>query len=260
MISIIAAIGKNNELGKNNNLIWHLPNDLKFFKETTINQTIVMGHNTFVSLGRVLPKRTHIVLSHSKRDLPDEVIQFTNLDDLNNYIKDKDVFIIGGSSLYEQFINKADRLYLTEISATSKADVYFPKFDKSKYNKTILGENSDNGINYRHVLYEKKKGKIIVIEGTDCSGKETQSKKVIENLKEYNFKYFAFPNYDSPTGKIIAGPYLGKESVCEGWFPEGAANVSFKIASLYYAADRKYNIDKIEEMLNEGYNVISNNL
>ena len=66
MISIIAAIGKNNELGKNNGLIWHLPNDLKFFKEKTINQTIVMGYNTFVSLGRVLPKRTHIVLSSEK--------------------------------------------------------------------------------------------------------------------------------------------------------------------------------------------------
>ena len=95
MISIIAAIGKNNELGKNNDLIWHLPNDLKFFKEQTINQTIVMGYNTFVSLGRVLPKRTHIVLSYEKVRLPDEVIQFNNLDDLNDFIKDKNVFIQG---------------------------------------------------------------------------------------------------------------------------------------------------------------------
>ena len=136
MISIIAAIGKNNELGKNNDLIWHLPNDLKFFKEQTINQTIVMGYNTFVSLGRVLPKRTHIVLSYEKVRLPDEVIQFNNLDDLNDFIKDKNVFIIGGASLYQQFIDKADRLYLTEINAKSDADVYFPQFDKSKYNKT----------------------------------------------------------------------------------------------------------------------------
>ena len=103
---------------------------------------------------------------------------------------------------------------------------------------------------------KKKKGKIIVIEGTDCSGKETQSKKIIENLKEYNFKYFSFPCYDSPTGKIIAGPYLGKEAVCEGWFPEGASNVDFKIASLYFAADRKYNIDRIIALLDAGYNVI----
>ena len=156
MISIIAAIGKNNELGLNNDLIWHLPNDLKFFKEKTLNQNIVMGYNTFVSLGRVLPSRKHIVLSFEKVRLPLEVIQFNNLEDLNNYIKDKDVFIIGGASMYKQFIDKADRLYLTEIDNTHKADVYFPKFDKSVFDKKILGTNSDNGINYTFTLYERK--------------------------------------------------------------------------------------------------------
>ncbi len=98
------------------------------------------------------------------------------------------------------------------------------------------------------------RGKIIVIEGTDCSGKETQSKKLIEKIP--NLKYFSFPNYDSPTGKIIGGPYLGKSYICDGWFSEGADAVDPKIASLYYAADRKYNIDKINEMLDNGYNVI----
>lgn len=156
MISIIAAIGKNNELGLNNDLIWHLPNDLKFFKEKTLNQNIVMGCNTFVSLGRVLPSRKHIVLSFEKVRLPLEVIQFNNLEDLNNYIKDKDVFIIGGASMYKQFIDKADKLYLTEIDDTHKADVYFPNFDKSLFDKKILGTNSDNGINYTFTLYERK--------------------------------------------------------------------------------------------------------
>lgn len=156
MISIIAAIGKNNELGLNNDLIWHLPNDLKFFKEKTLNQNIVMGYNTFVSLGRILPNRKHIVLSFEKVRLPLEVIQFNNLEDLNNYIKDKDVFIIGGASMYKQFIDKADRLYLTEIDDTHKADVYFPNFDKSLFDKKILGTNSDNGINYTFTLYERK--------------------------------------------------------------------------------------------------------
>ena len=156
MISIIAAIGKNNELGLNNDLIWHLPNDLKFFKEKTLNQNIVMGYNTFVSLGRVLPSRKHIVLSFEKVRLPLEVIQFNNLEDLNNYIKDKDVFIIGGASMYKQFIDKADRLYLTEIDDTHKADVYFPNFNKSLFDKKILGTNSDNGINYTFTLYERK--------------------------------------------------------------------------------------------------------
>lgn len=156
MISIIAAIGKNNELGLNNDLIWHLPNDLKFFKEKTLNQNIVMGYNTFVSLGRVLPSRKHIVLSFEKVRLPLEVIQFNNLEDLNNYIKDKDVFIIGGASMYKQFIDKAAKLYLTEIDNTHKADVYFPNFDKSLFDKKILGTNSDNGINYTFTLYERK--------------------------------------------------------------------------------------------------------
>ena len=156
MISIIAAIGKNNELGLNNDLIWHLPNDLKYFKETTLNQTIVMGYNTFVSLGRVLPNRKHIVLSFEKIKLPDEVIQFNNMEDLKNYIKDKDVFIIGGASMYKQFIDECDKLYLTEIDDTHEADAYFPKFDKNLFNKKIIGTNSDNGINYTFTLYERK--------------------------------------------------------------------------------------------------------
>lgn len=156
MISIIAAIGKNNELGLNNDLIWHLPNDLKYFKEKTMNQTIVMGYNTFVSLGRILPNRKHVVLTFEKIRLPLDVIQFNNLEDLNNYIKDKDVFIIGGASMYKQFIDKADKLYLTEIDDTHEADVYFPNFDKNLFNKKIIGTNSDNGINYTFTLYERK--------------------------------------------------------------------------------------------------------
>lgn len=102
------------------------------------------------------------------------------------------------------------------------------------------------------------KGKLIVIEGTDCSGKETQTKLLVEKLEKLNKKCvrFSFPNYDSPTGKIVGGPYLGKSYICKGWFNEGAVNVDPKVSSLYYAADRKYNIDKIEEMLNQGINVI----
>lgn len=102
------------------------------------------------------------------------------------------------------------------------------------------------------------RGKIIVIEGTDCSGKETQSKKLIERLNNEGMKteYFYFPNYDSPTGKIIGGPYLGKQSICEGWFEEGASNVDAKVASLYYAADRLYNLKKINNWLDEGINVV----
>ena len=102
------------------------------------------------------------------------------------------------------------------------------------------------------------KGKLIVIEGTDCSGKETQTKSLVKRLEKDNIPCvrLCFPNYDSPTGKIVGGPYLGKDYICDGWFREGAANVDPKVSSLYYAADRKYNVKNIEELINKGINVI----
>lgn len=98
------------------------------------------------------------------------------------------------------------------------------------------------------------RGKLIVVEGTDCSGKETQTKKIVERcevkgIKVYNY---SFPRYDTPTGKIVGGPYLGKSYICDGWFPEGAPNVDALVASAYYAADRRYNIKEIMEHLNNG--------
>ena len=101
-------------------------------------------------------------------------------------------------------------------------------------------------------------GRLIVIEGTDCSGKGTQSTKLYDRLISEGYKVYktSFPMYDTPTGKIIGGPYLGKESISKGWFPEGANNVPGKVASLYYAADRLYNIDIINHYLDNDYIVI----
>lgn len=109
------------------------------------------------------------------------------------------------------------------------------------------------------------RGKLIVIEGTDCSGKETQSKLLEEKLNKLNIKAkrLSFPNYDTPTGKIIGACYLGKEDLCtkllkdsNGWFDEGAGEVDGLVSSLYYVADRKYNINQIDDLLNNGVNVI----
>ena len=102
------------------------------------------------------------------------------------------------------------------------------------------------------------KGKIIVIEGTDCSGKETQSKLLEKKLNERGIQCirFDFPNYESPTGTIVGGAYLGKPEICSSYFTEGATNVDPHIACLYYAADRKYNIGAVEKYLNLGYYVI----
>ena len=106
-------------------------------------------------------------------------------------------------------------------------------------------------------MEEEKTGKIIVIEGTDCSGKETQSKQLVKRLNAEGKKCvtISFPCYDTPTGKIVGGAYLGKPEICPSFF-EDAVKVDPKIACLYYAADRKYNIDKVNEYLKEGYYVV----
>lgn len=103
-----------------------------------------------------------------------------------------------------------------------------------------------------------KKGKLIVVEGTDCSGKETQVKRAVARFKEMglNIYNYSFPMYDTPTGRIVGGPYLGKSYICEGWFPEGATNVDALTASAYYAADRRYNIGIINKHLENGDIVI----
>ena len=100
--------------------------------------------------------------------------------------------------------------------------------------------------------------KIIVIEGTDCSGKETQTKLLLENLKKDGIKIdsMSFPNYESPTGKIVGGPYLGKEYICDGWFAEGAALVDPYVAMCYFGADRRYNLPLIMEKLNNGHLIL----
>ena len=103
------------------------------------------------------------------------------------------------------------------------------------------------------------RGKIITIEGTDCSGKETQSKKLYEKLLKDGVDVYrdSFPMYNTPTGKIVGGCYLGKENMAEPLFEEGASNVDFKVAALYFAADRRYNyINKLKKILDEGKTVI----
>ncbi|MBQ8472359.1 MAG: dihydrofolate reductase [Bacilli bacterium] len=159
-LSMIACVGKNLELGKNNDLIWHLPNDLKYFKKVTDGHVVVMGKNTFKSLPKVLPNRKNIVLTFpdDTEKLPNEVEVFHGIEEFLESYKDyqDEVFIIGGASIYKQFLKYADNLYLTEVDMESEADVYFPEFDKSLYDKEIVLENSDNNIKYKHVIYRRK--------------------------------------------------------------------------------------------------------
>ena len=154
MINIIAAVGKNLELGLNNKLIWNIPEDLKYFKDVTTGKTVVMGRKTYESIGRPLPNRNNIVLTRK-----DIVIEGVNI--VKNYEEilnlEDETFIIGGESIYELFLPYADNLYLTEIDDSHEADSYFPYFDKELYEKEVIRDSSYNDINYSFVVYKRVK-------------------------------------------------------------------------------------------------------
>lgn len=155
-ITLIAAIGKNRELGLNNQLIWRIPEDLRFFKENTINKTIVMGLNTFNSLPHMLPKRKHIVLTSKNLEIEDVIIVHS-LDELLEYISNlEEVMIIGGASIYSQLINYADELLLTEIDDSKEADAYFPDFDKNDWESKVIGQYQYEDIKYKRLVYKRK--------------------------------------------------------------------------------------------------------
>ena len=159
-VTIIAAIGRNRELGKNNDLLWHLPEDLKFFRENTVGKSIVMGSNTLKSLPKKLKDRQYVVLT-SRNDLNPDYILVHSIEELLTYIEseDREVMIIGGASLYRQMIDYADKMLLTEVDAEDKkADVYFPEFNRDDWNITVLSSyTTEDNISYKHLEYKRKR-------------------------------------------------------------------------------------------------------
>ena len=173
ILSIISAIGNNNEIGKANTLLWDLPADMKHFRETTSGHPVVMGQRTFESLGiaadgtagRPLPKRRNIILTLDK-DFKREGIEIAySLDELNELLKttteeNEEIFIIGGGQIYKLFIDKADRLYITHVEVSfTDADTYFPTIDMTKWNKTkstTYSKDEFNKYDLEFVIYERK--------------------------------------------------------------------------------------------------------
>ena len=148
---MIACIGKNNELGKNSDLVFHFKRDMQFFRETTLNHTIVMGRKTFESFKNgALPKRKNIIITSSIKKQPENTEIANSIQDIVNKYQDseEEIFIIGGASIYSAFLPYAKKLYLTEVDAYTDADVYFPEFDKTKYDKIILEKGVENDINF----------------------------------------------------------------------------------------------------------------
>lgn len=140
MIALVAAVAKNNVIGKRNEMPWYLPEDLKHFKEITSGHTVLMGRKTFESimtkLGKPLPKRKSVVITRDKEyKVPDGVLVFHDVGAAFAALKDEGVYVIGGGEIYNQTIEKADTLYITHVHADHDGDVFFPVIDPAAWQK-----------------------------------------------------------------------------------------------------------------------------
>ncbi len=158
-VFIIAAVGKNGEIGKDNDLIWRIPEDLRRFKALTMGNTVIMGRQTFWSIGKKLPGRFNIVLSRDPQFRAPGIWVRPSVDSALALAAcfGKPVFVIGGRKVYESFMPLADKLYLTEIDARApEADVYFPDFRPEEWEREQVSELQKKGtLSYRFVTYRR---------------------------------------------------------------------------------------------------------
>lgn len=166
-INLIVAKSSNNVIGNNNELLWKIPNDLKYFKKVTTNSVVIMGRKTFESIGKILPNRLNVIISKQSGDLKEiykgckNCLFFDNFNDIFLFINNQDfyknIFVIGGGEIYKYFIenNLINKYYITEIKQEFEGDTYFPDVDLSNYKKETVDSGEYNGLNYEFNVYFK---------------------------------------------------------------------------------------------------------
>ncbi|MBY6036733.1 dihydrofolate reductase [Fictibacillus nanhaiensis] len=157
MISFVVAIDKNRAIGKDNDLPWYLPNDLKHFKKVTMGKPIVMGRKTYESIGKPLPGRENIVVTRDKNYIAEGTKIVHSIDEVLA-IDAEEICVIGGTEIFKLFLPVADRLYITEIHETFEADTFFPELDQNEWKEISRSTGTvDEKNKYPHefVVYEK---------------------------------------------------------------------------------------------------------
>jgi dihydrofolate reductase len=162
MISIIVAVSEDWGIGKNNELLWHISEDLKRFKRLTSGNTVIMGKRTWESLPRKpLPGRINIVLTDDKTETIENAVTAYSIEDsLIKCDKNGEIFVIGGGSIYRQFMPIADRLYITHVHKKAPADIFFPEIDLKLWKiteKEVFKTDDEESLVYTYTIYEKKK-------------------------------------------------------------------------------------------------------
>ncbi|HKK42413.1 MAG TPA: dihydrofolate reductase [Bacteroidales bacterium] len=160
MISIIVAVSDDWGIGKDNDLLWNIPEDMKRFKSLTMGNTVIMGKKTWESLPRKpLPGRKNIVLTDTPGEYINMAVTAYSIEDaLSKCEKGEEIFVIGGGSVYRQFMPLADRLYITHVQSSSPADVFFPEIDSGIWEKVSVEEfgiSKTNSVPYSYVIYER---------------------------------------------------------------------------------------------------------
>lgn len=162
MTTIVVAMGEKNEIGFENQLLWHLPKDLKHFKDLTSGHPIIMGRKTYESIGKPLPNRTNIVVSRKKDWFEEGILIVGSLKEAIKFAKkiDEEVFVIGGGNIYEQTMDIVDKLEVTLVKADLEADTFFPKIDEKIWKKTdeVCHEKDEkNGYDFCFQTFERIK-------------------------------------------------------------------------------------------------------
>jgi len=163
IISLMVAAAENNVIGKDNRLLWHLPDDLKFFKQTTSGHSIIMGRKTYESVGRPLPNRRNLIITRQARYTVEgaEVVQSLN-DALARCTSEKEVFVVGGGEIYRLALPLADRIYMTRVHAVPEGDVYFPVLNPEDWS-LVWSEHHEpderHNVGFTFMRYDKESKK-----------------------------------------------------------------------------------------------------
>lgn len=160
MISIIVAIANNGVIGTDNTLPWHLPADLKYFRDTTMGHTIVMGRINFEDIGKALPGRRNIVLTRGEKFFAENCEVAHSIDEVMDMVdEDDETFIIGGAEVYRSFLPLSKKLYITRIDATVNGDVLFPDYDSPEWelaSENIQQVDDENALPFRFCVYKRR--------------------------------------------------------------------------------------------------------
>ncbi|MGE5583877.1 MAG: dihydrofolate reductase [Bacillota bacterium] len=161
MISIVVAMAKNRVIGCKNRIPWRLPADLAYFKRLTVGHPVIMGRRTFESIGKPLPGRENVVITGNQNYQPDGCLVLHSLEEARRFCSGRNVFIIGGARVYEQFFPDADKLYITLIGENFAGDAFFPEIDEKRWklvSKTDGVKDEKNPYRFAFLVYEKQDG------------------------------------------------------------------------------------------------------